>query len=625
MNIFEIYRQQVLNAVNTLAADGVIPDGLKLDAITLEPPREASHGDLSTNAAMVLAGQAKMKPREIAQLIADELLRSSSPHRGEAGRGADLDSVLRGSPHPNPPPMGEGIRSITIESVDIAGPGFINIRLAASAWHAVLPVILSEGTSFGNSSLGANKKVNVEYVSANPTGPMHVGHARGAVVGDALSTLLLKAGFNVTKEYYINDAGGQVDKVALSALLRYREACGEVIGEIPEGLYPGEYMKAAGVALREAFGDDLRELSTQPSLSASLLPVHLLDQARAVIKFSIDCMLNLIKQDLADLGIHHDVFTSEAALQKAHKIEEAIKVLDQHGLIYRGILEPPKGKTPDDWEAREQTLFRATAHGDDVDRPVQKSDGSYTYFAGDLALAQDKIRRGFNHQILVLGADHGGYVKRLKAAVSALSGGEAECHVMLCQLVHLYQNGEPFKMSKRAGTFITVRDVLDEVGKDILRFVMLMRKNDQTMDFDLAKVKEQSKDNPVFYVQYAHARAKSVLRMGAEHLASATQPNFSLLTHPAELTLVKLLAAWPRQVEQAALAHEPHRIIYYLQELAGAFHGLWNVGSKDAEIRFILPDNPGLTVARLALARALTIVVASGLNVCGVEPVEELR
>jgi arginyl-tRNA synthetase len=378
---------------------------------------------------------------------------------------------------------------------------------------------------------------------------------------------------------------------------------------------------------------------------------------------ALDIMLALIKQDLADLGIHHDVFTSEAALQKARKIEEAITVLQDAGLIYRGILEPPKGKTPDDWEAREQTLFRATAHGDDVDRPVQKSDGSYTYFAGDLALAQDKIARGFNHQILVLGADHGGYVKRLKAAVSALSDGAADCHVILCQLVHLFQNGEPFKMSKRAGTFITVRDVLDEVGKDILRFVMLMRKSDQGMDFDLAKVKEQSKDNPVFYVQYAHARAKSVLRLGAEHLVprsrgtesapsadsrgwadseAATPPNLqgqirppasgglpepdiSLLSHPAELTLIKLLAAWPRQVEQAAIAHEPHRIIYYLQEVAAAFHGLWNVGSKDAEIRFILPDQPSLTTARLALARATAIVVASGLHVCGVEPVEELR
>ena len=579
MNIFETYRQQVLAAVNTLAADGVLPSGMKLDAITLEPPREESHGDLSTNAAMVLAGQAKIKPRDIADALAVK---------------------LRAAPD--------------VTEVTVAGPGFINLRLAASAWQAVLPVILSEGTSFGNSQLGANKKVNVEYVSANPTGPMHVGHARGAVVGDALSTLLLKAGFDVTKEYYINDAGGQVDKVARSAYLRYREACGEVIGEIPEGLYPGEYMKAAGVAIAELHGRDLMDME-----EAAWLPI--------VRPLSLDIMLNLIKQDLGDLGIHHDVFTSEAALQKAHKIEEAIKVLTDHGLIYRGILEPPKGKTPDDWEAREQTLFRATTHGDDVDRPVQKSDGSYTYFAGDLALAQDKIRRGFNHQILVLGADHGGYVKRLKAAVSALSGGVAECHVMLCQLVHLYQNGEPFKMSKRAGTFITVRDVLDEVGKDILRFVMLMRKNDQTMDFDLAKVKEQSKDNPVFYVQYAHARSKSVLRMAAEQAPDALNAavDVSLLNHPAELTLIKLLAAWPRQVEQAALAHEPHRIIYYLQELAGAFHGLWNVGSSDAEIRFILADKPALTAARLALARALAIVVTSGLNVCGVQPVEELR
>ncbi len=586
MNIFETYRNHVLAVVETVAS------GNNLAAITLEPPRDASHGDLSTNAAMVLAGQTKQKPRDIAEKIA------------------------------------EGLRAIeNVASVEIAGPGFINIRLTASVWQSVVPAILAEGTSFGNSRVGAGQKVNVEYVSANPTGPMHVGHARGAVYGDALATLLMKAGYNVTKEYYINDAGAQVEKVARSALLRYREACGEVIGEIPEGLYPGEYMKAAGNALKAAFGNKLQELCEQPSLSKSSLPLHLWEQCDAVVKLSLDSMLQLIKQDLADLGIHHDVFTSEAALQKAKKIEEAIDALKDQGLIYRGVLEPPKGKTPDDWEAREQTLFRATAHGDDVDRPVQKSDGSFTYFAGDLALAQDKIKRGFNHQILVLGADHGGYVKRLKAAVSALSEGTASCHVILCQLVHLFQNGEPFKMSKRAGTFITVRDVLDEVGKDILRFVMLMRKNDQDMDFDLAKVEEQSKDNPVFYVQYAHARAKSVLRMAAEQMPDAYEAaeknaDYALLVQPAELVLIKLLAGWPRIIEQAAIAHEPHRIIYYLQELAATFHGMW---SKDAGVRFIQPEQPAVTAARLALARATTVVVASGLHVCGVQPVEELR
>jgi len=578
MHIFETYRNQVL-----AAAEAVAPDN-NTTAITLEPPRDASHGDLSTNAAMVLAGQTKQKPRDLAEKIAEHL-------RGAHG----------------------------VESVEIAGPGFINIRLTAAVWQAVVPAILTEGTSFGNSRIGANAKVNVEYVSANPTGPMHVGHARGAVYGDALATLLTKAGYDVTREYYINDAGAQVEKVARSAYLRYREACGEVIGEIPEGLYPGEYMKAAGEVIRAAHGNKLMDVSED-----EWLPI--------CSTLALDAMMSLIKQDLADLGIHHNVFTSEAALQKAKKIEEAIAALDAQGLIYRGVLEPPKGKTPDDWEPREQTLFKSTEHGDDVDRPVKKSNGAFTYFAGDLALAMDKIKRGFNHQILVLGADHGGYVKRLKAAVSALSGGNASAHVILCQLVHLFQNGEPFKMSKRAGTFITVRDVLDEVGKDILRFVMLMRKNDQDMDFDLAKVKEQSKDNPVFYVQYAHARAKSVLRMAANQMPDAYAAaekagvvDASLLSHPAELSLMKLLAAWPRQVEQAAVAHEPHRIIYYLQEVAASFHGLWNVGQSDAQIRFVLEGQPAITAARLALARATTVVVASGLHVCGVQPVEELR
>jgi arginyl-tRNA synthetase len=576
MNLFNIYRTHVL-----AAAEAVLP-GHTLDAITLEPPRDAAHGDLSTNAAMVLAGQAKQKPRDIAEKIAERL------------------------------------RAVeAVESVEIAGPGFINIRLAAKAWQAVLPEILSQGTGFGNSEIGANKNINVEYVSANPTGPMHIGHARGAVYGDALSTLLLKAGYNVTKEYYINDAGAQVDKVARSAYLRYREACGETIGEIPEGLYPGEYMKAAGEAIR---GKHEGELMDAPE--EQWLPI-----CRDI---ALDAMMALIRQDLADLGIYHDVFTSEAALKAGHKIQEAIAALDAQGLIYRGTLDPPKGKKPEDWESAEMTLFRATQFGDDTDRPVQKSDGNFAYIAGDLALAQDKIKRGFNHQILVLGADHSGYIKRLKAAVLALSGGTAECHVIICQLVHLFQNGEPFKMSKRAGTFITVRDVLDEVGRDILRFVMLMRKNDQSMEFDLAKVKEQSKDNPVFYVQYAHARAKSVLRMAREqspaaHSASEREGDVSLLTHPSEMALIKLLAAWPRQVEQAAIAHEPHRVIYYLQEVASAFHGLWNVGSKDAEIRMIQPEQPVLTAARLALARATATVIASGLNVCGVEPANELR
>ncbi len=574
MNIFEIYRNHVL-----AAAEGVVP-AMKLEAVTLEPPRDPAHGDLSTNAAMVLAGQAKQKPRDIAEQIAEKL------------------------------------RAVAdVETVEIAGPGFINIRLAPSAWQRVLPVILREGIGYGNSDSGKNKSINVEYVSANPTGPLHIGHARGAVYGDALATLLLKAGYNVTKEYYINDAGAQVEVLAKSALLRYREALGEAIGEIPEGLYPGEYLKGVGEALKEKFGNGLRDEPEEKQIEAAQ-------------RIAIDCMMALIKQDLADMGIFHDVFTSEAKLRP--EIPRAIKMLEEKGHVYRGTLEPPKGEKVEDWEAEEQLLFRSSAFGDDMDRTVAKSNGAYTYFAGDLALTMDKVARGFSTLIYMFGADHGGYVKRMEASAAALSDNKVDVDIKLCQLVHLTKNGEPIKMSKRAGNFVTVRDVLDEVGKDIIRFVMLMRKTNQDMEFDLDKVKEQSRDNPVFYVQYAHARAKSVLRLAREQMpdayaASEQQADFQLLTHPAEMTLIKLLAGWPRLVEQAATAHEPHRVIYYLQEVASAFHGLWNVGSKDAEIRMIQPENPALTTARLALARAATVVVASGLAVCGVNPVEELR
>jgi arginyl-tRNA synthetase len=575
MHLFEQYRQHVLQAV-----EATIP-GFKTDAITLEPPRDATHGDLSTNAAMVLAGQAKQKPRDIAEKLAEQ---------------------LRAAPD--------------VIKVDVAGPGFINITLKPQTWHAQLPIILSEGNSYGNSRMGVGEKINVEYVSANPTGPLHIGHARGAVYGDAIATLLLKAGYNVTKEYYINDAGAQIEVLAKSALLRYREACGETI-EIPEGLYPGDYLKGVGEALKEKHGTHLLKKPLEVQM----------DEAKSI---AIDCMMALIKEDLAELGIRHDIFTSEAKLHRDDKIEQAIAKLTKLGHLYRGVLEPPKGELPDDWEAKEQLLFRSTNFGDDTDRTVQKSNGQYAYFAGDLALTMDKVSRGYSELIYMLGADHGGYVKRLEAITAALSEGKAKADVKLCQLVHLTKNGEPVRMSKRAGNFVTVRDVLDEVGKDILRFVMLMRKTNADMDFDLDKVKEQSKDNPVFYVQYAHARAKSVLRLAREQApdalaASEKAENLALLSHPAELTLIKILAGYPRLVEQAAVAHEPHRIIYFLQEIAAAFHGLWNVGSKDAEIRIILPDQPALTAARLALARAMAVVLASGLNVCGVEPVEELR
>lgn len=574
MNLFETYRAHVLAAV-----EAVLP-GYKTDAITLEPPRDAAHGDLSTNAAMVLSGQAKAKPREIAEKLAEQL-------RGVEG----------------------------IETVSVAGPGFINFTLAPSVWQSILPVILASGNSYGNSRIGQGRNINVEYVSANPTGPLHIGHARGAVYGDALATLLLKSGHKVTKEYYINDAGAQVDVLAKSALLRYREALGEVIGEIPQGLYPGEYLKGVGDTLKEMHGEQLLKMPAEKQM----------DVARSV---AIDCMMALIKSDLADMGIHHDVFTSEAKLRD--KIPAAVKLLEQKGHIYRGTLEPPKGEKVEDWEAVEQLLFRSSTFGDDADRTVAKANGTYTYFAGDLALTMDKIERGFDTLIYMFGADHGGYVKRMEASAAALSDNNVSVDIKLCQLVHLTKNGEPVRMSKRAGNFVTARDVLDEVGKDILRFVMLMRKTNADMDFDLAKVKEQSKDNPVFYVQYAQARAKSVLRLAREQMPdsfedSLTKADGSLLSHPGELALIKLLAGWPRLVEQAAVAHEPHRIVYYLEELAACFHGLWNVGSKDTDIRFIQPEQPALTTARLALARALTVVVASGLNVCGVEPVEELR
>lgn len=574
MNLFSHYREQILAAVESVAP------GHKLDAITLEPPRDASHGDLSTNAAMVVGGQAKMKPRELADKLAEK---------------------LRALPN--------------VEKVDVAGPGFINLTLAQSAWQAVIPAILDAGNSYGNSAIGKGQKINVEYVSANPTGPMHVGHARGAVYGDAIAGLLLKAGYEVTKEYYINDAGVQISVLAESALLRYREALGENIGEIPEGLYPGEYLKGAGEALKEKFGDTLKAKPKD-------------EQIALARQITIDAMMALIKHDLADLGIHHDIFTSEAKLHADKKIEAAIAKLEGMGHLYRGVLEPPKGeKPPEDWEAKEQLLFRATQFGDDADRTVQKSDGNYAYFAGDLALTMDKLSRGYSELIYMLGADHGGYVKRLEAITTALSGGNAKADVKLCQLVHLFKNGEPVRMSKRAGNFVTVRDVLDEVGRDVLRFVMLMRKTNQDMEFDLDKVKEQSKENPVFYVQYAHARAKSVLRLAAEQAPDAAQAkaDLSLLDHPAELALIKLLAGYPRLIEQAAVAHEPHRILYFVQEVAAAFHGLWNVGSKDAEIRIIQPDNLPLTAARLALAKAMTVVLASGLTTCGVNPVDELR
>jgi arginyl-tRNA synthetase len=579
MNVYTEFRREVVRAVESLGLAGELP----LKAINVEPPRDPAHGDLATNAAMVIAKPAGMAPRALADRIKPLLEK--------------LDGVM---------------------AVEIAGPGFINLRLDAGYWQRQVGVILKAGQTYGDSQLGAGEPVNVEYVSANPTGPMHVGHCRGAVFGDALAALLEKAGFKVTREYYINDAGAQVDVLARSAHLRYREALGETV-TIPEGLYPGDYLKPVGAALAKKHGERYRAAP-----EAEWLPLFRSE--------AVGAMMDLIRDDLAALNIHHAVFSSEKALHDSGAVQGAFDRLQQRGLIYTGVLEPPKGKTPDDWEPRPQALFKASEFGDDTDRPLKKSDGSWTYFGADIAYHDDKYRRGFRRMIDVWGADHGGYVKRMKAAVKAISNGEADLDVKLVQMVNLLDGGEPVRMSKRAGTFVTLRDVVDEVGKDVVRFIMLTRKNDAQLDFDFRKVTEQSKDNPVFYVQYAHARICSVLRNAKTEVpaidtadAALAGADMSKLSHPSELTLIKLLAGWPRLVEGAAEAHEPHRVAFFLQEVAAAFHGLWNVGRDDTSVRFLLPDDPELTRARLAMLRAVAVVIASGLSVMGVTPVEEMR
>ena len=584
MNLFTHFRERVVAEVTALIAAGELPAGLDLARVAVEPPRDPTHGDISTNAAMVLSKPAGKNPREIATKLAERLRAQSD-----------------------------------VTAADVAGPGFLNLRLAGSFWHARLREILAAGESYGDSAIGQGRRVNVEYVSANPTGPLHVGHGRGAVVGDALAALLEKAGFAVTREYYINDAGAQVDVLARSAHLRYREALGETITEIPEGYYPGEYLKDAGRRLAERDGARWKD---RPE-SEWLDPVR---------EFATAEMLRLIREDLAVIGITHAVFASERALVRAGAIERALAALEADGLVYVGVLEPPKGKLPEDWEPRPQTLFRASKFGDDVDRPLKKSDGSWTYFAADIAYHFDKYQRGFADMIDVWGADHGGYVKRMQAAVKALTHGEGALDVKLCQLVNLFDQGQPVRMSKRAGTFVTLRDVVDEVGRSVFRFIMLTRRNDQTLDFDFAKVMEQSKDNPVFYVQYAHARAASVLRLAREQLPAAELAPESLrdsrldrLTAGEELGLIRQLAGWPRLVESAAEAHEPHRIAFYLQDLAAQFHMLWNRGKEDAGLRFLIAEEPELTKARLALVQGIKHVIASGLRVFGVEPVEEMR
>lgn len=583
MNVFSLLKSDIENQILALEKDGVLPAGSDTARITVEPPRDAAHGDAATNAAMLLSKAAGMKPRDLAEKLAEKL--------------GTLDHI---------------------EQVEIAGPGFINLRMADDFWLSQITEVLENGKTYGNSNLGANTKMNVEYVSANPTGPMHVGHCRGAVVGDVLANLLAKAGYDVTKEYYINDAGAQVDVLARSLHLRYREALGETIDEIPAGLYPGDYLVAPGKKLAARDGDKWVDAPEEDWL----------EEFRG---FAIVEMMALIKEDLRLLGVDHDVFTSEAGLVAAGKVQAAFEHLEKKGDIYVGVLEPPKGKTPDDWEPRPQTLFRATEFGDDVDRPLKKSDGSWTYFASDIAYHFDKYERGFNHMIDIFGADHGGYVKRMKAATKAITGGEGDLDVKLCQLVSLFDNGEPVKMSKRAGTFVTLRDVVERVGKDVVRFIMLTRKNDATLDFDFAKVTEQSKDNPVFYVQYAHARVNSVFRQAREAFpnqdfsdAALVGADLSALASEDEKMLVRRMAEWPRIVEQAAVAHEPHRIAFFLSEIAAEFHALWNKGRDNTALRFIVADDLAVTQARLAMIRAAALVIASGLDVLGVAPVEEM-
>jgi arginyl-tRNA synthetase len=586
MDIFAGFHGRVLAAVQQLKHDGVVPVEASIEGITLEPSKDPAHGDLATNAAMVLAKAAGVSPRALAERIVPLL--TSDPH---------------------------------IDKVEIAGPGFINLTLASAFWPRVLRAVLEQGASYGRSAIGKGEAVNVEYVSTNPTGPVHVGHCRGAVFGDALANLLAFTGYAVTREYYVNDAGAQVDALARSAFLRYREALGEDIGEIPEGLYPGDYLKPVGEALAAQHGKDLLAMPEEKGLAI----------ARAT---ALQAMLTMIEDDLGTLGIHHDVFFSERSLTEGSRdeIAETIADLKAKGLIYRGRLPPPKGKADEDWEDREQLLFCSTSFGDDMDRPLVKSDGSYAYFAGDIAYHRDKFARGFRTMIDVFGADHSGHVKRLKAAIAALTDGEAELDIKICQLVRLFRAGEPVKMSKRAGTFVTLRELVDEVGAGPVRFMMLYRKNDAPLDFDFVKVTEQSRDNPVFYVQYAHARASSVLRNVVESfpdldieegaLASA---DLDRLTDEAEVALIRRIANFPRLVEGASIAHEPHRIGFYLYDLAGDFHGLWNRGKDLPQLRFIYESDRELTRARIALVAATKRVLALGLGILGVHAMHELH
>ncbi len=587
MNLFSVFEQRIRAAVEAVVgAAGIEAAGEALHRISAEPPRDPTHGDVATNAAMVLAKPLGAKPRELALRIAARIE-------------ADPD----------------------VASVQVAGPGFVNLRLSEAFWAGQVAAILEAGATYGHSRIGAGVKVNVEYVSANPTGPMHVGHCRGAVVGDAVASLLAATGHAVTREYYINDAGAQVDALARSAYLRYREALGEAIGQIPSGLYPGDYLKPVGEMLKAEFGSGLLQLQVP-----EWLPV--------VRERAVAAMMAMIQSDLDLVGVHHDVFFSERSLQggTSDRVADAIAALAEKGLIYRGKLPPPKGQLPEDWEDREQTLFRATNFGDDVDRPLLKSDGSYTYFASDIAYHYDKYLRGFRKMIDVLGADHGGYPKRMKAAVTAMSDGEAALEILFCQLVKLFRAGEPVVMSKRSGDLVTLREVVEEVGPGAVRFIMLFRKADAPLDFDFATVQQQSKDNPVFYVQYAHARTASVRRQAGGELSqvaldsdSLADSNFLLLQDEGERALLRIMADWPRTLEIAARSYEPHRVAFYLYDLASAFHAHWNRGKELPQLRFIRSDDLALSQARLGLVSAVGSVLKCGLNILGVEAPDEMH
>jgi arginyl-tRNA synthetase len=586
MNVFADVGDKVVAALSALKAEGALPDDLDFKGIEIQEPRDPSHGDLASNAAMALAKRAGRKPRDLAAEIVARLE-------------SDAD----------------------IAKIEVAGPGFINITLADAVWQRLVGEILSQAGAYGRSRLGSGRKVQIEYVSANPTGPMHIGHCRGAVFGDTLANLLDFAGYDVSREYYVNDAGAQVDKLGQSALLRYREARGEDIGEIPAGLYPGEYMKPIGAALADKYGAKLGEMPG--------------DEALAIARqAAIDALLQEIRDDLAALNVRHDVFFSEQSLTAngRDQVAEAIAELRAKGLIYEGRLPKPLGHDDDEWEDREQTLFKSTQFGDDVDRALMKSDGSYTYFANDVAYHRNKLERGFDEYFNVLGADHVGYIPRLKAVVGALSDGKAVFETPVTQLVKVLRDGQPVRMSKRAGTFVALRDVVDEVGRDPVRFMMMMRKHDSPLDFDLAKVVEQSKDNPVFYVQYAHARAESVFRTAREVFANLTKQapeirsaDLGLLTDPGERALIRELAKFPRIVEGASRDREPHRVPFYLYELASAFHQQWSRGNDSPHLRFSQADDVKLTAARLALVAATQQVIASGLGILGVHAPLEMR